>query len=108
MKKVYLITLLVLTGVLFSTAVNAAVITNPIKANTMGELLSLIATGVAGIVGAFAVIMFLISGILFLTSAGDPGRISQAKSSLTYAVIGAVICAGAGAIVAIIKTITGI
>jgi hypothetical protein len=35
-----------------------------------------------------AVIMFLYAGILFVTSAGDPSKITKAKTAVIWAVIG--------------------
>ena len=44
-----------------------------------------------GIVGILAVIAFAISGILYLTAAGDEDRIATAKKAMTYAIIGLVV-----------------
>ena len=41
-----------------------------------------------GIVGVLAVIGFVISGIMYITAAGDDDKISQAKSMMTYSIIG--------------------
>jgi hypothetical protein len=43
------------------------------------------------IVGIFAVIGFVIAGILYLTSAGSEDRISLAKGALVYSIIGIVV-----------------
>ena len=40
------------------------------------------------IVGAAAIIMILVSGFRYITSAGDSNRISSAKNTLIYALIG--------------------
>lgn len=44
-----------------------------------------------GIVGILAVIAFAISGVLYLTAAGDEDRIATAKKAMTYAIIGLVV-----------------
>ena len=44
-----------------------------------------------GIVGVLAVIAFVISGILYLTAAGDEEQIEKAKATMMYAIIGLVI-----------------
>jgi len=44
-----------------------------------------------GLIGVLGVIAFVISGILYLTSVGDEERIKQAKSIMTYAIIGLVV-----------------
>jgi hypothetical protein len=41
--------------------------------------------------GIIAVIVIIIAGIMYSTSAGDPGRITKAKNLILYAVIGLVV-----------------
>lgn len=48
-----------------------------------------------GIATILAVIMVMIAGVVYLTSAGNPQRIQQAKSYLTGSVIGVVVLASA-------------
>lgn len=43
------------------------------------------------LVGAIAVIMIIISGFKYVTSAGNPDSVSSAKSTLVYALIGVAI-----------------
>jgi hypothetical protein len=51
------------------------------------------------IVGVVAVIMIIIGGLKYITSAGDAGKVSSAKNTLLYAIIGLVIVALAQVIV---------
>jgi len=51
------------------------------------------------IVGALAVIMIIVSGILYITSSGDAGKIARAKNTLLYSVVGLVVAFVAFAIV---------
>lgn len=51
------------------------------------------------IIGAVAVLVIIIAGIMYSISTGDSGRISKAKNMLLYAVIGLVIAFFAYAIV---------
>lgn len=44
-----------------------------------------------GLVGILGVIGFAIAGILYLTAAGDEGRIETAKKAMTYSIIGIVV-----------------
>jgi hypothetical protein len=53
----------------------------------------------SAIVGVVAVIMVIVSGFKYITAAGDSGKASNARSTLTYAVIGVVIAALAQALV---------
>lgn len=43
------------------------------------------------IVGGISVVMLIIGGILYTTSAGDSGRVTLAKNTVTYAIVGLVI-----------------
>lgn len=84
-------------------------IPNPLIYNDFGQLLlNGIIPAVAGLVGALSVIMIIVAGILFLTSAGSPERIGTAKKALTYAIVGIVITLISGAIVVTIKSILGV
>ena len=51
------------------------------------------------IVGLLAVVMIIIGGILYSTSAGDPGKVKKAKDTIMYGIIGLVIAVLAFAIV---------
>lgn len=41
--------------------------------------------------GTIAVIVIIIGGIMYATSAGDAGRITKAKNLLTYSIVGLII-----------------
>lgn len=43
------------------------------------------------ILGFIAIIAFVISGILYLTSAGNEGQAEQAKNAMKYAIIGVIV-----------------
>ena len=51
------------------------------------------------IVGIVAVIMIIVSGIMYTTSGGDPAKVKKAKDALTVAVIGLIIALLAAVIV---------
>lgn len=55
--------------------------------------------GVIGAIGLVALIFVLIGGINLTTSAGDPGKVQKAKTTIIYALIGMAICALSFAIV---------
>jgi hypothetical protein len=45
------------------------------------------------IVGIIAVIMIIIGGLKYITSGGDSGKVSSAKSTIIYALVGLIIVA---------------
>jgi Type IV secretion system pilin len=51
------------------------------------------------IVGIIAVIMIIVGGLKFITAGGDSGRISSARQTIIYAIIGLIIVALAQIIV---------
>ncbi len=61
---------------------------NPIEAKTVNDLFDNIYKAILEIVGVLAVIMIVIGGILYMTSAGDQGRVQLAKTTVTAAIIG--------------------
>jgi NAD/NADP transhydrogenase beta subunit len=64
-------------------------------------------TAVAGLVGAISVIMIVIAGIFYLTSAGSPEKMETAKKALTYAIIGMVVAVAAVTIVDTVLWVIG-
>jgi hypothetical protein len=56
------------------------------------------------VVGAAAVILIIIGGIRYVTSAGDQNQITGAKNTILYAVVGLVVAAAAYAIVNFVVT----
>ena len=58
-----------------------------------------ILNAIIGVAGLVAVVTIVIAGIQYMTSAGDAGKVKNAKNAILYACIGLVICALAFAIV---------
>jgi len=83
----------------------AVQIKNPLKVNSIEELLVAILNIL--IVIAIPIIVFFIiySGFLYVTARGNPEQIGQASRSLTYAIIGGVLIIGAVAIAEIVKNL---
>lgn len=73
---------------------------NPFSGNN-GVILKA-AQVVALVAGIAAVIMIVISGFQFITSAGDPQKVATARQTILYAVIGLIIAALAQALVSFV------
>ena len=105
-KKI--ISFIILAGLFGMASLANAQIDNPIPYNSFCWLITKgIIPAVAMVVGALGVIMMIICGILFVTSAGSPEKVSKARAALTYAIGGIVIALAAEAIVGTIKYIVG-
>ncbi len=61
---------------------------NPIGYSNVNNLLAHVLTAVQGVIATLAVLMLVIGGIMYMTSAGDQGRVQTAKSAITAAIIG--------------------
>ena len=66
--------------------------------NLMGVITTIINV-IVGIVGFIAVVMIILGGIQYTTSAGDPGKVKKAKDTILYGIIGLVVAILAFAIV---------
>ncbi len=60
---------------------------------------STIISNIVLVLGLVAVVVIIIGGLLYMTSAGDSNKVKKAKDTILYGIIGLVICALAYAIV---------
>lgn len=65
----------------------------------IGPLITTVINVLLFIIGLIAVIMLIMGGILYATSAGDPGAVTKAKNTILYAIIGLAVAFFAYAIV---------
>lgn len=57
---------------------------------------------VFGIIGSFALLSITLSGLKYITSAGNPQKVSEAKNGIVYSLVGLIIAISAEAIVAFV------
>lgn len=69
------------------------------------DLIQKIIDYIAGIIGTLAVLMFVIAGIYFVTSAGDSSKVKRAKEIVIYASIGVGVALAAGGLIALVRQI---
>lgn len=62
---------------------------------------------VTGLIGVLAVLMIVVSGVMYMLSAGDTARAETAKKILTYAIIGLIVALLAWVIVSVVSRVTG-
>lgn len=58
---------------------------------TIYNIISATLQWLLGILGFIAVVGFVISGILYLTAAGNESQIEKAKSAMTYSIVGVIV-----------------
>ena len=65
----------------------------------IGSVIKAIVNILSYVIGVVAVIMVMVSGFRYVTSGGDSSKVSGAKNTLVYAVVGLVVAALAQVIV---------
>lgn len=75
----------------------AVVLENPLgeSANDPRALIGRIIQAIISLSGAVALVMFIYSGLLFLTAGGNTGMIEKAKLLMLYTILGIIVIAGA-------------
>lgn len=58
---------------------------------TAGDVIGVVINTLLFIVGALSVIMIIYGGIRYTTSAGDAAKVTSAKNTITYAIVGLVV-----------------
>lgn len=62
-----------------------------LPSSSLYDIISNIMYWLLGIVGIVGVIGFAIAGLLYLTAAGDDGRMGTAKNAMMYSIIGVIV-----------------
>ena len=68
------------------------------------EVIADIIKVVMGILGAVAVLLIVVAGIMYMTSGGDEGRVEKAKNWIIYAIVGLVVAILGYAIVSLVTS----
>lgn len=76
------------------------------KEDGVDNILATIVSIMSIIVGAVAIIMIIISGLRYITAAGDSGKVTSAKNTLIYALIGVAVAALAQFLVHFVFTVS--
>lgn len=97
---------LVLNILIFNTAV-AFEIPNPLKFESVQELIGAITGFIFQLGVIIAPIMFIISGYFFMTSGGEPEKVRKAKNMFVYTLIGLVVVLTATGMYNLIVSILG-
>lgn len=63
------------------------------KGTSFKSVVSDVVSVLSYIVGVVAIIMVIVGGFRYITSGGDSGKVSSAKSSIVYALIGVAVAA---------------
>jgi hypothetical protein len=72
---------------------NCQAATTATGATKINTLITDVVNIFSGIVGVISVIMIIVGGFQYITSGGDTGKVSTAKNTIIYAVVGLVVVA---------------
>ena len=64
-----------------------------------------ITTGIWEVFALFAIVMFVLAGISFMTAQGDPEKVKTARNEFLWAIVGVVVAILAFSIVTIIRSV---
>lgn len=82
-------------------AVTGAPTVDPVGdgSDSLVESVTKILNGVIAVLGLVCVVVMIIGGVNYMTSAGDAGKVKKAKDTILYGLIGLVVCVLAFALV---------
>jgi hypothetical protein len=89
--KIFFFSLIIAALIVPSVSVSAVSIPNPLQYDTFQELINAIINFLFMIALGIAPIMIIIGAFYFVTSAGDPARITTGKQVILYTLIGLLI-----------------
>lgn len=109
MRKSFIIflTAIFLAFLSFTNYAAAIEIPPPTEYETFGELIDAIIDFLRVLALVVAPLVIVVAGYFFVTSAGDPAKVTQAKYMVIYALIGLLIILMAKDIIALIRYVLG-
>ncbi len=91
-------------GTTGGTSGGSTKLANPLKVNTIQELLNLILQVVVTLAVPIIVLFLIYAGFLFVTAQGSDEKLKKAKTAFTWTIIGGVIVLGASVLLTVIST----
>ncbi|MBI4128883.1 MAG: hypothetical protein HY460_02420 [Parcubacteria group bacterium] len=92
----------------FAFPAHAVTIANPVASNTFVEIANAVAKYLFYIGLILAVLMFIYSGLLFITSGGDEEKLTRARHAFLWVIAGVTIVLLAKGITLILKDLFGV
>ena len=93
---------------LFLILLGVVVLPSLASAQTLGSMANAAARTALSVASGVVVVMWVVTGVLFLVAAGDPGKLGSAKTSLIAAVAGTIIVIVANGAIGLVGGIFGI
>lgn len=109
MKKTFIclifLTIIFTNFLPFLNIAKAIEIENPLKWGSISELIEAIVKFLQEVALVITAGVIVLAGYFFVTSGGDPAKVTQAKNMVLYALIGLVIILMAQSIIALIEKV---
>jgi len=107
MRKI--LTVLLLSFILMSQAspVMAFTLVNPIGITSIEDLIRVITNYIFYLAIIIAPVMIIIGAFMFMTSAGDPKKVSTGKNIILWTVVGLAVILFSKGIMSLIKSVLG-
>ena len=83
-----IIKLLLIIGLWPSVALADVSLVNPLRAENVPQFVGIVIRAVLGLVGALALLYFVLGGLNWLTSQGNPEKVKRGKETITWATFG--------------------
>jgi len=107
-KKFFLFTFLIVVLFLPIYILSGVTIDNPLGHDTFGELIHAIVSFIRNLALMIAPIIFIVAGLMYYFSGGNPDKAKQATDLIKWALVGLVIILIANGITAVVKDIMGL
>jgi len=78
-------------SITFPTVTSTGILTNPITSGSFADLLNRIIDWILNIALVLAPLVIVYGGFIYMTAAGDTGKVTQGKNIVLYAVIGFIV-----------------
>ena len=81
------------------------IVTNPSGSSSVSELVGKVLEWVLGVAGSIALLMFIVGGVMYITSTGNEQKIGVAKKIINWTLIGLIIVLVSYSVIAILDNI---
>lgn len=105
LKKIFFLALLFFPSMAF--AQRKTTLTNPLGNRSPETIVGDAISYILGFIGVIALVVFIVGGITWMTSMGNPDKVKKGKDTLVWGALGILVIFGSYAIIHFIFSIVG-
>ncbi|MFA5211600.1 MAG: pilin [Patescibacteria group bacterium] len=98
-KKLLVFFIIIISFFCITNFVSAVNLENPLATTNVNSLIQKIITSVLGVTGTLAFLVFIIGGIMWITSGGNEDKVKKGTETMVWAGIGVVVIFSSYAII---------